>query len=577
MHSSQPSHPGPTATSLVGEKEAPLFSLYGYQPMSQTSNVPPPLDLQRGDTAVSLEAEHRRSERCKDVPVEPARGVTVSRGVDYETMLTGSVCRPPSTSVIVGGGSHHSKTSKTTDNLMLEASSIKREFDMPKPMDMTQWSSSMHYHAGTDVAQDLSQPKLNASSVASNLPIKPPPPIQQNISGIISPAGLAENLTMAVNGGINGLSQMMFGPMTDVHKIKRKRSKKEDTSKGMKLPKLEPGADTNFAQSVQFPNVRAVDNIPASAVFNNNNIPIPMCSTIGGDRVMIAHNYFQEIVDNTVHSAFKQEQEIKDVKTSTSSDSLVVPSFNQPVSSNQASMAASSFTASVSPSTSDIPSPQMQPASSVRSETVPATMASIEETINRVAEGLFDADSDTLSAPSPQNLPQSSSTDSVVTASLQNNRKVLKKAWMQRYNGDCSASNSNCGQTASDSADSQSSPFTRHPTVQWNFDSGSTNKDVNSVNLNNRDDLSTQHNRDSNKIVKMDVNAESTKLKEESETKNRIPDLKAEEKDVDKKPSALLTPAASTPVEMSDCEKKMLNRKKSGSSIKKGLFKIFTC
>ena len=61
--------------------------------------------------------------------------------------------------------------------------------------------------------------------------------------------------------------------------------------------------------------------------------------------------------------------------------------------------------------------------------TVSSNMASIMDTINRVANGQVDTDSDTLSAPSP---PPSSKSDSSPLQRSGNHPK-LKKAWLQRH------------------------------------------------------------------------------------------------------------------------------------------------
>lgn len=571
-------HPAVYMPGDCKDTSLPMFSLYGYQPPAQQQLA---IDAQRGALDTKLVAEQLRT-----LEAAVNRGAS-SRGAssDYApgggfTVVGGAPPRPGSSSVIVSVAQHHARAAA-----MDTSSAVRRDFEpglWPSPHAA---SSATPYGSGSaDMAEDLSQPKLTSSRKPENIL----PAVNTGMNG-----GNATLLNAAMMNGFIG--QMMFGgqpggsPATadggsGSGKVKRKRPKKEggdaaaSTSKGSKVAKVESGllmeASGGDGGNSAMAYLKAQhDSIPTSALAM---FPQPVVSAIDGERVIVQNKYMQDIVDNTVQLAFRQEQEMMArTPPSTSSDPSpksgggIGPSSVNRVNIVSAPQLPSAYATpsqglNTSHSGRDSNPPLLQPAVSVSNhiDTVPASMASIEETINRVAEGLFDADSDTLSAPSPQNMVPVSSTDNLLSATAPsstssshapqpNHQKVLKKAWMQRYNGDCGGPSSGVGQVTSDSADSQNSPFTKqHP--PWTFDS------VN--NGGGRDEVSPRHWDSKNKtegaseVKKENAGALATHIKSEG-------------KDGERRPAGGGTSSLGV---MSDCERKMLHRKKSDS--KKGKY-----
>ncbi len=105
------------------------------------------------------------------------------------------------------------------------------------------------------------------------------------------------------------------------------------------------------------------------------------------------------------------------------SSSGVLPLVSSGGSSNAASGLPAHLTTNVA---------RVAPAASPGGASISST-SSIMETINRVANGFLDTDSDTLSAPSPP--PPHLKSDGVTPSPLKssNHTKGFKKAWLQRY------------------------------------------------------------------------------------------------------------------------------------------------
>ena len=173
---------------------------------------------------------------------------------------------------------------------------------------------------------------------------------------------------------------------------------------------------------------------------------------------------FRSFVENAVQSAFYQDQELgvnKDGKnkprpgtttTTTvtktqptaqaSQSSVTLPSSSAHFHSQPAATAVSTTNTTATTTTTTTPfSPfpslsssvtRPGPASTPGGASVSST-SSIMETINRVANGFVDTDSDTLSAPSPTPDIKAGENNNPSPLKLSGSATKFKKAWLQRY------------------------------------------------------------------------------------------------------------------------------------------------
>ncbi|XP_074643644.1 uncharacterized protein LOC141900577 isoform X2 [Tubulanus polymorphus] len=138
---------------------------------------------------------------------------------------------------------------------------------------------------------------------------------------------------------------------------------------------------------------------------------------------------FKSFVENTVHNAFLQ-----DIETQNSRH----PKFRMKNKQldHPPSVVSTSAVATVTSPVTPTCTTDSQPS---RPNSVSATStSSLMETINRVANGIIDTDSDTLSAPSPPPHSVKSETNSTTSFSPSRSNNApsapkLKKAWLQRH------------------------------------------------------------------------------------------------------------------------------------------------
>lgn len=195
---------------------------------------------------------------------------------------------------------------------------------------------------------------------------------------------------------------------------KRQKGETPPTSSNTFIPNTTPQIPTNHSPYT----TSTVSNSSSSSTFSSITSSYPASGTGFMDS-------FKTFVENAVQNAFFQDPELNKGKV-----------LSPPKTTSQTPPATTTSTNSVTEERrkSD---PIQLPTSMPKEETLSSSSSSLNsnvalmDTINRVANGQLDTDSDTLSAPSP---PPNVKSDSSPHKSA--NHPKLKKAWLQRHSED---------------------------------------------------------------------------------------------------------------------------------------------
>lgn len=407
-----------------GVKQEPGFSLYGYQPFQHTyisqDKLHGLMDVKKEEKSVD-----QGKTQCKKLTSPPPLIKDTPKGVIVENKLAS---RPGSSDMLGRPGSprqqisprqqayaahpahlHNIRLLDPKQSPLRVASPEKLSAAIREPMEIKK-NESVHpskvegglrpAHMGLSNSDAYSKSLIQGGLV--------PNPIYSHTSAV-STAKVSESQISKHGSGSQhgpGMPQNL-----SVHGAKRV---KPNASNGKDIVRKKPRVETSTSHHSLGSNSLSI----ASGSSTSNTVsPLRTADFIDS---------FKSFVENKVHEAFFQDQDLnpqpkKQPKKDPEVSSGNVPPKPQPVSQSISTAAVATTTTSLTTSSTPVTTTNVTNTAS----------SSIVETINRVANGMIDTDSDTLSAPSPP--PHIKHNDVSFSPSKSGNHRNLKKAWLQRH------------------------------------------------------------------------------------------------------------------------------------------------
>ena len=445
-------------------KQEANFSLYGYQPFQHSYITPDKLYQHGLDESEKVKSENNKAMDLKKQTLSPPLLVKSKSSVIVDNKAKdlrmpqaahygGATHLASSQPSVISSSAMNSQTSAGSP--LHVASPHQLSAEALKPMDLASGSKNMG--ASTSM-MDHHHSMVTTTTVVS-APTTIPMPVTANFTQNLIQQGLIPNPIYS-----NGALRTAVKPsLVDLSPGK---------VKGGGLPVKKGGMYPNFTASSQMnaasynlPQKRRsselgidakkakMDEGPLSLVTSNRNISkssVAAASTITTSKISPSAtsglnsgfmDSFRTFVENAVQSAFYNDADLNKTKQS-HSGRCDLPTEAMSEASSLSLMPHTQVQSKPNVSLSA----QAAGGSSGSLGSLQSSSSSIMDTINRVANGYIDTDSDTLSAESP---PPDVKVEQSISPGPNSNHsgKGFKKAWLQRYSDEDREKKSDAGST----------------------------------------------------------------------------------------------------------------------------------